>query len=275
MRRNEKFNDYDGFVEKFKPKKTTDDCITPPEIYDVVKDYVCKRWGVNPDNVVRPFWPGGDFETFDYPEGAVVIDNPPFSILSKIKRFYLDRGIPFFLFAPSLTLFSSFIEGINNIVCDCNITYENGANVKTSFVTTFGANNVLETCPELTDLVNKKMKEILRAGKNELPKYIYPDNVVTSALAQKYARYGRRFNVPASEAVFIRSLDSQKGTGKGIFGGGLLVSEKVAAEKAAVEKEYASEKAKAENEYALKKVGVMWSLSDREKDIIAALSAGA
>lgn len=24
------FNDYDGFVEKFKPKKTTDDCYTPP-----------------------------------------------------------------------------------------------------------------------------------------------------------------------------------------------------------------------------------------------------
>lgn len=24
------FEDYDGFVEKFKPKKTTDDCYTPP-----------------------------------------------------------------------------------------------------------------------------------------------------------------------------------------------------------------------------------------------------
>ena len=26
----EKFNDYEGFVEKFKPKRTTDDCYTPP-----------------------------------------------------------------------------------------------------------------------------------------------------------------------------------------------------------------------------------------------------
>lgn len=26
----EKFEDYEGFVEKFKPKKTTDDCYTPP-----------------------------------------------------------------------------------------------------------------------------------------------------------------------------------------------------------------------------------------------------
>ena len=54
------FEDYDGFVEKFKPKKTTDDCYTPPEIYDVVLSYVRDRWGVSNDDVVRPFWPGGD-----------------------------------------------------------------------------------------------------------------------------------------------------------------------------------------------------------------------
>ena len=27
----DKFEDYEGFVDKFKPKKTTDDCYTPPE----------------------------------------------------------------------------------------------------------------------------------------------------------------------------------------------------------------------------------------------------
>lgn len=41
--------------------------------------------------IVRPFWPGGDYEDFDYPTGCVVIDNPPFSILSKIVRFYEDH----------------------------------------------------------------------------------------------------------------------------------------------------------------------------------------
>ncbi len=34
------FIDYDGFVEKFKPKKTTDDCYTPPEVMEVVNSYV-------------------------------------------------------------------------------------------------------------------------------------------------------------------------------------------------------------------------------------------
>ena len=33
-KKQDKFEDYEGFVEKFKPKKTTDDCYTsPPTIY--------------------------------------------------------------------------------------------------------------------------------------------------------------------------------------------------------------------------------------------------
>ena len=51
----ESFTDYDGFVEKYKPKKTTDDCYTPPEVYAVVLDYVRERWGVEESDVVRPF----------------------------------------------------------------------------------------------------------------------------------------------------------------------------------------------------------------------------
>ena len=37
MTREEKFNDYAGFVEKFKPKKTTDDCYTPPAVYEAAR----------------------------------------------------------------------------------------------------------------------------------------------------------------------------------------------------------------------------------------------
>ena len=32
--------EYEAFVDKFKPKLTTDDCYTPPEVYEVVK----RRW---------------------------------------------------------------------------------------------------------------------------------------------------------------------------------------------------------------------------------------
>lgn len=93
------FNDYEGFVEKFKPKKTTDDCYTPPAVYDYVLQYVADHCDIDGMTVVRPFYPGGDYESLVYPDNCVVIDNPPFSIVSQIVRFYLKRGIKFFLFA--------------------------------------------------------------------------------------------------------------------------------------------------------------------------------
>ena len=80
----EKFNDYGGFVEKFKPKKTTDDCYTPPAVYDAVLQYVRETYHIADDvPIVRPFYPGGDYENYDYPEGCMVVDNPPFSIFAK------------------------------------------------------------------------------------------------------------------------------------------------------------------------------------------------
>lgn len=36
---------YEEFVEKFKPKKTTDDCYTPPEIYEVINKRAARRGG--------------------------------------------------------------------------------------------------------------------------------------------------------------------------------------------------------------------------------------
>lgn len=96
---------YRSFVEKFKPKKTTDDCYTPPAVYDAILSYVIKKYGLQGRPIVRPFFPGGDFENNDYPDGCVVVDNPPFSLSSKIVDFYIGRGIDFFLFAPHLTMF--------------------------------------------------------------------------------------------------------------------------------------------------------------------------
>ena len=270
LTRQEEFEDYEGFVEKFKPKKTTDDCITPPEIYEVVKDYACSRWGIAPDKVVRPFWPGGDYENFDYSGGKVVIDNPPFSILSKICEFYLDRGIPFFLFSPSLTSLTGVktTMRMNHIVCDTQIIYENGAVVRTSFVTSYGLPTILESSPELSRLVNDKMEELLKKNKKQLPKYEYPYEVVTAAMVQRYSKYGIKFSVSANEAVHIRVLDAQRPHGKAIYGYGLLLSERAAAERETAErvvaKRAASERASI----------TIWQLSEREKEIVRNLSQG-
>lgn len=80
--------EYNEFLEKFRPKKTTDDCYTPPETFAAITRWVSKTYGIDPAAVVRPFWPGGDYERANYPAGCVVLDNPPFSILSKIVGFY-------------------------------------------------------------------------------------------------------------------------------------------------------------------------------------------
>lgn len=98
---------YEEFVDKFKPKLTTDDCYTPDMVYNAVKSWTIKEMGWEGRPVVRPFYPGGDFENFDYPANCVVIDNPPFSIVSKIAKFYKERGIDYFLFCPILRVFLS------------------------------------------------------------------------------------------------------------------------------------------------------------------------
>lgn len=78
----EAFHDYEGFVEKFKPKKTTDDCYPPPLVYDAVADWTAKEYGLDRADFVRPFYPGGDYEHFDY-VGKIVVDNRPFLFSGK------------------------------------------------------------------------------------------------------------------------------------------------------------------------------------------------
>lgn len=76
--RKEVFEDYDGFVDKFKPKITTDDCYTPHYVYDVIRDWVDENViPLEGKRVVRPFCPDGDYRNFDYSGDCFVLDNPP------------------------------------------------------------------------------------------------------------------------------------------------------------------------------------------------------
>ena len=109
------------------------------------------------------------------------------------------------------------------------------------------------------------MRKIKSETKRELPKYTYPDHVLTAAMLQKYAHYGIELAVKRKDCTQIAKLDSQCQMGKAIFGGGLLLSEKAAAEKAAAEKA-AAEKAAAE-----KAAAHIWELSERERQIVASL----
>ena len=263
--------EYKAFVEKFKPKKTTDDCYTPENVYEAVRDWAVQEYGLEGREIVRTFWPGGDYERFAYPDGCVVIDNPPFSILSKICRFYDARGIDYFLFAPSLTLFGINRGESNYVVADADITYENGAIVSTGFVTNLGEYKVVLSS-ELHRLV-KAANEANTKAVNQMPVYTYPHNIVNAAQLQKIVCRGIDLRIRPEDATFIRAMDAQRAEGKAIYGSGFLLSSRAAAEKAAAEKaaaeKAAAEKAAAEKAAAEKAAATRWLLSEREKAIIA------
>ena len=249
--------EYRAFVDKFKPKRTTDDCETPENIYTAVAEWVGRTYGLDPHTFIRPFWPGHDYEAEDYPPGCAVVDNPPFSILAKIRDFYTRRGVKFFLFAPTLTMFSGNRETVTYIPCGVQITYANGANVNTSFITNLD-DCLVRTAPDLYRIVDAINDANEKARTKKLPKYRFPDHVLTAAAAYKFSHYGVEYRLERGDAVFIRKLDAMAEAGKdsGIFGGAFLLSERAAAERAAAERAAAT----------------VWRLSQREWEMVRALS---
>ena len=254
------FTDYEGFVDKFKQKKTTDDCCTPKAVYEVILEFVSQNFNLKGIEIIRPFYPDGDYESLEYPKNCIVIDNPPFSIVSKIARFYIENDIKFFLFAPHMTLFSSNLK-CTAIVVGGDIIYENGATVKTSFLSNIFSDLRILSAPKLYD----ELKKINNSNKVSLPKYEYPNHIITVSKVQKMVENGIEFKVNYADCSHCSQLEAQKKHGKTLFGSGFLLSEKAAAEKAAAEKA-AAEKAAAEKE-----TKIIWELSPKELQIIETL----
>ena len=199
---------------------------------------------------VRPFWPGADYQAADYPDGCTVVDNPPFSILAPICTWYQAHGIPFFLFGPALTICSARTVDVSYVCVGSSIVYENGAEVPTSFITNLDTCR-LRTAPGLYRIMEELNAQNRKAGKACPPKYIYPDEVMTAAIAQRWCHYGLDYRLEKSECVRIGALDAQRAAGKSIFGSGFLLSKRAALERAALERAAATR----------------WPLSDRERRI--------
>lgn len=255
----EEFEDYEGFVRKFQtPKKTTDDCYTPPAIYEAVLSFVKEDVGIPSHlEIARPFYPGGDYESYDY-TGKVVIDNPPFSILSKIVKFYQERKIPFFLFAPKLTCLSGVAAGMENYTAvflaasNSTLTYENGAKVSTAFVT-----NMLEDLKVwVSESLTEKIKAAIASNRKIIPKYSYPDEVFKATDSEVCAE----LKIDRADTLPVVALDCQKPHKKTVFGKGLLLTAKAAK---------AVKDAKAVKRE--KNPEIRWTLSEREKSMIAEL----
>lgn len=203
---------YEQFVDKFKQKKTTDDCYTPDAVMDVVNNYVEHRYNVSRETFIRPFWPGGDFEHEDY-TGKVVVDNPPFSITAKIVRFYQEHGIPFFLFCNGLTGIQNAarVEGVTYIGTAANVEYHNGANVRTAFLTNMEPENVARSEPELSNAL-----KALRPNKSKRNTPM-PPSYWTSSRVMTAANHGREIIIPRGSQFVTKTPE-----GKCIYGGAVI-----------------------------------------------------
>lgn len=191
----------------------------------------------------------------------MVIDNPPFSCISKIATFYKERGIDYFLFAPDLTMFN--IRAAKSRICvGYSVTYQNGARVRTSFISSRGP--LIRSAPELYQIIKEADRKNQHAEKDAtLPKYSYPDNVMTASAVDLMSKHG--IDYQEDVGIFTRALDAQREKRKAIFGCGFIVPAE-AARKA----QEATRGARHVTD-PLSGVDYVWELSERECNELANL----
>lgn len=125
---------YERITNANKPR-SSDEIYTPPRIMEIVEHYVETKFNVSRETMCRPFYPGGDYQHYDY-TGKVVVDNPPFSMKAEVLRFYVKEGVPFFLFCDKRTCFESMNDlGVGFVLFRRNITYAPKVEIPTAFVT--------------------------------------------------------------------------------------------------------------------------------------------
>lgn len=217
---------YDEFIEKFKPKRTTDDCFTPVPIYNAVLEWLQEEQLITEHTpILRPFWPGEDYTRADYPEGCVVVDNPPFSIFAQNVNYYVDHGIRFFLFAPSMT---SIRPNSTYVAVSASVTYQNGAVVGTSFVTNLYPDSpIAVTAPTLYSMLQAAEKKNAKQNKKQLNKLSFPPHVLRASDLQTLSRAGIRCRILPAEARVISQATCYK---KGEYGNSIILSTHKAAE---------------------------------------------
>lgn len=137
--------------------------------------------------------------------------------MAEIERFYLARGIQFFLFSPALCMFKP-LRGLHYVCCGASVVYHNGAAVVTSFVTNLGP-YLVETAPKLHEQIEAASRENEKKGKKQVDKLEYPMELATAARLQWLSIHGVHYYIREGEGTFVRKLDGM-GKGKNIYGNG-------------------------------------------------------
>lgn len=236
MGNSKRHGEHEAFLERHTRKpscKNTDELYTPQAVYDAVLKWVQDNCpSINGKRIMRPFRPGGDYKAEDY-EGAVVVDNPPFSIESLITRWYVDHGVHFFLFAPGLSLFSgsTIIDKLTFVASFAEVEYVHNeqarAKIPTSFITNIPdlATYQLISAPELRDAIIKVQDN--QEGTSRLTRTEYHPNIVTSYRMGMLSAFGIPMRVHREETLRWSENVMKRGR-VDIFGGAFVVSDRVA-----------------------------------------------
>ena len=212
--------EYRKFVEKFDKdaEKTTDDCYTPQDVYECVRDYFIEE-GVIPKGakLVRPFYPGGDYEREEYPDGCVVYDNPPFSIITQIVKYYQDKGIKFLLYCPALTSIG-LSRYATLIALDFYVIYENGAGVETFLITNLYDENIC--IKSLNSELSSRVKSLpsQQRDTHKLQQYSTPPEVVDIKAVKYISSYGVPMTWYRNKLKLINNLQGYRDIDKKAFG---------------------------------------------------------
>lgn len=110
----------------------------------------------------------------------------------------------------------------------------------------------VRTAPSLYRAVKAADDENRAAVSKPLPRYEYPDNIITAAMVQRWCKYGVECRLSVQDSRPIDKLEAQKARGLSIYGNGFLLSTRAAAERAAEER---------------------WKLCDAERDMVALIDA--
>lgn len=215
--RSEIFYDYDGFVEKFKKAnlpKTTDETYTPEDVYREILRWLGPK--IEGRRIVRPFWPGGDNRREEYTADDVVCDNPPFSQITEIARFYHAQGIDFFLFANGLTSLRLIRFG-TVIFVGAGLRFENGATVLTSFVTSLFPGVDIMLAPDLGQAIADCDSQVSREAKRT--RYVWPRECLGAGELNTLCKKGKRCSIAKGDLDF-----AIKEHGASFFGDRVLLS---------------------------------------------------
>ena len=138
---------------------------------------------------------------------------------AKYKLYCTEHGIQY-------TEHTAFNE---DIIADADIIYDNGAVVRTGFITNLPSDIRIWCCPQLKQAIMKAQETPSKAKKG----FVYPDNIVTAATLGKLAAHATEFIVRKKSCQYIHDSDSAKAQGRSLYGGGFILSDRAAAERAA------------------------------------------